>query len=130
MEVINTAFNGHMPEAEMIAGAGLGSMYCTIVGLSLTIGLNSALTTLISQTFGTGNLKMCGVYLNRARVVATLVFIPISAVLWCSEYLSLWMGFEAKTSHYCRQYIVYRIPGMLFYAYYDATKRLLYNTGN
>ena len=48
MEVINAAFNGHMPEAEMIAGAGLGSMYTTILCLSVTVGLNSALTTLIS----------------------------------------------------------------------------------
>ncbi len=48
MEVISATFNGHMPEEEMIAGASLGSMYCAIVGLSISVGLNSALTTLIS----------------------------------------------------------------------------------
>ena len=48
MEVVGAVFNGHMSEAEMIAGAGLAGMYSTIVCLSITVGLNSALSTLIS----------------------------------------------------------------------------------
>lgn len=89
MEVISAVFNGHMPEAEMIAGAGLSSMYTTILCLSITVGLNSALSTLISQTFGSGNMKLCGVYLNRARIVATLVFIPLTILLLNAENMFL-----------------------------------------
>ncbi|CDW87432.1 multidrug resistance [Stylonychia lemnae] len=130
MEVISAVFNGHMPEAEMIAGAGLAGMYTTIVCLSITIGLNSALSTLISQTFGTGNMRMCGIYLNRARVVATLAFIPLSALLLSAESLFLLLNFDPKTSHYAQIQIFWKIPGLLSYAHYDAMKRLLYNTGN
>ena len=130
MEVIGAVFNGHMPEAEMIAGAGLGGMYTTIVCLSITVGLNSALTTLISQAFGTGNMRLCGVYLNRAKIVATLVFIPLQIILLNAENLFLALEFDAKTSHYSQIQIYWKIPGLLAYVYYDATKRLLYNTGN
>ena len=94
MEIISVAFNGHMEEPEMLAGSGLGSMYCTILCIALTIGLNSALTTLVSQTFGTGNLRLCGVYLNRARVVATLVFIPLTILLVNAGRISFALGFE------------------------------------
>ncbi len=48
MEIISVAFNGHTEIPEMLAGAGLGGMYCTILVMALSIGLNSALTTLVS----------------------------------------------------------------------------------
>eukprot|EP00347_Sterkiella_histriomuscorum_P011508 403372185 len=130
MEVIGAVFNGHLPEAEQIAGAGLCNMYCIILCLSFAIGLNSALSTLISQTFGTGNMYLCGVYLNRARVMATIVFIALQPILLSAEYLFLALKFDAKTSHYAQIQIYWKIPGLLGYVYYDATKRLLYNTGN
>lgn len=102
MEVVSAVFNGHMPEVEMIGGAGLGGMYTTILCLSITIGLNFTLSTLISQTFGSGNMYLCGVYLNRARIVAFLVFIPLQIALLNAENLFLAFKFDEKTSHYAQ----------------------------
>ena len=45
------------------------------------VGLNGALETLVSQSYGSGNLKLCGVYLNRGRFVLLCSFIPVAVIL-------------------------------------------------
>ena len=52
-----------------------------MIGLSIVIGLNSALETYVSQAAGAKNLELCGVYLNRARVITLLLAIPVTAIL-------------------------------------------------
>ena len=99
-EQISTIFNGHMPVAEMVAGAGLGGMYTTVLCLSVTIGMNSALSTLISQAYGTGDLPLCGVYMNRALIVATIAFIPITVLLLNAENFFIALNFDQRTARY------------------------------
>lgn len=101
LEVITTVFNGHLGTAKQIAGSGLGSMFTTIIGLALACGMNSTLTTLISQTWGQQNLHLCGVYLNRARVIVTLFFVPITIILLLSEQIFVHiLGLDPEISHY------------------------------
>ena len=47
-ELINMSFIGHLGNAAMLAGVGLGNMTQNIVGLSLILGFNSVLDTFIS----------------------------------------------------------------------------------
>jgi Na+-driven multidrug efflux pump len=49
---MNIIFLSHMGDATIISGAGLGNMTVNILCLSLMIGLNGAIDTLVSQTFG------------------------------------------------------------------------------
>lgn len=48
MQVINLSFIGFLNKPVMVAGVGMGNMTINFVGLSLIIGFNSALDTLIS----------------------------------------------------------------------------------
>lgn len=98
VEVISTIFNGHLPEKEMIAASGLSHMYPQIVCVSLMLGMNNTLSTFISQSFGSGNLAVCGQYLNRARVIVTIMFIPMIVLLLLCETILLWVGLDEKTS--------------------------------
>jgi Na+-driven multidrug efflux pump len=80
-EIINTIFIGNLNDQYQLAGVGMGNMTLNILGLSVILGMNSALETVVSQSYGNGNLYMCGVYLNRARLIITICFIPIVFLL-------------------------------------------------
>ena len=56
-EMINLVVLGHYNKSDLIAGVGIGNMFVNMAGLSICIGLNGALETLISQAYGAGNLK-------------------------------------------------------------------------
>ena len=76
----------------MINGSGLGNMTQNLFGLSIIYGLNSVVETLSSQAYGSGKKKLCGVYLNRARLLLTIFYIPITLILLQTENLLLVFG--------------------------------------
>lgn len=47
-ENVNLIFIGHLNNAEMMAGVGMGNMIMNILGLTIAMGLNGALETLSS----------------------------------------------------------------------------------
>lgn len=67
-----------MADNAMIAGVGMGAVCINFLGWTVLLGLNSALDTLVSQSAGSANLELCGVYLNRGRFVMTLFFVPLA----------------------------------------------------
>jgi Na+-driven multidrug efflux pump len=78
----------------MVAGVGLGNMYLNGVAMATVIGLNNGVATFVSQCNGQGNLKLCGVYLNRGRMIVAIAFIPISLVLSYAKEVFLIMDFD------------------------------------
>lgn len=68
---------GHLNDRTLIGGVGMAQALMSLMGMSIIMGCNSALDTLVSQSAGAGNLRLCGVYLNRARIIMTILFIPI-----------------------------------------------------
>ena len=79
--VINVVFAGRLGDPAKTAGVGLGTTMNHIFGCCILFGLNRAMDTLISQAYGAGNIALCGVYLNKARVIGTLAFIPVTLIL-------------------------------------------------
>ena len=110
----NTIFAGRFNDAAKLAGVGLGTSAMCIICLAVVIGLNGALETLVSQAFGYGNLHLCGVYLNRARLIGTMVFIPVMVILLYSEAILLKLGQDPLTCHYASRVIIAQLPGLYF----------------
>jgi len=52
VEVINVIFIGNSGTSEELSGVGLGNMFITMTTISPVVGINSALATLISQSYG------------------------------------------------------------------------------
>lgn len=77
VELINVSFVGHLGDPAKVAGVGLGNMYMNITFLGIAFGLNTALATFVSHSYGQGNLKMCGEFLNKSRVVLLIAMIPL-----------------------------------------------------
>jgi Na+-driven multidrug efflux pump len=81
VEVLNSAFVGHLGKEEIMAGVGMANMYMNVTCLSLMWGMNMVLNTQVSQAFGFGDLRMCGIYLNRSRIIQTIIFIPLALLM-------------------------------------------------
>ena len=112
----NTAFIGHLGDAAKLAGVGLGTLYINIFCQSIILGLNGAVSTLVSQAYGAGNLRKCGILLNRGRIVAIIAFIPILIVLLLCEEFFLVIGMDPTASRYASIYTYYLIPAMFFHS--------------
>ena len=97
--VNNLAFAGSLNDTTLLAVQGLANTCSTIMVLSIVIGLNSAEETLVSQAFAEGNLKLCGVYLNRGRLILTAFFVPLAFILaTTTENILLAIGIDSEVS--------------------------------
>ena len=79
--MINIIVIGHLNDENLMAGIGMGAMIMNMVGNAVMVGLNGAVETLVSQSYGADNLRQCGVYLNRGRLVIMIAFVPIGLIL-------------------------------------------------
>jgi len=78
--VTNAVFAGNMADPINLAVVGLAGSSETVIFHSLLMGLNAAQETLTSQAFGAGNLRLCGIYLNRGHFILIAFFIPLAVV--------------------------------------------------
>ena len=78
---VSVAYAGKLNDAHKLAGLGLGSSMLYCLNLYIIMGMNGALETLVAQAYGAGQLHLCGVYLNRARVINTVIFVPLLFIL-------------------------------------------------
>ena len=62
------------------------------------IGMNTALETLVSQAFGRENLHECGVFLHRAMLLITLMFIPVAFGVFYTQNMLELLGVESGPS--------------------------------
>jgi Na+-driven multidrug efflux pump len=54
--------------------------------------------TLVSQAVGAGNLEQCGVYLNRARLVLTFLFVVSTGMLLNTDWILNAFGQDGEVS--------------------------------
>lgn len=108
----------------------MGNMTQNLFAISIAMGVNSAIETLVSQTSGGGNLELCGVYLNRGRYILTLLFIPITILLFNVE--SVLNSIEVTTpnvARYTQEYILAFLPGLFLMAHTDLHRKFLNSLG-
>ena len=89
-------------------------------------GLNAAQETLTSQAYGSGNLRLCGLYLNRGRFILTTFFI-IFAILpsMFAEQIFLALKQDPEVSRLTQTQILVTLPSVFFYAQFDLYKKWL-----
>ena len=98
-ELINTYFIGHyLNDPRMLAGAGMGNIFISMMCVALFQGMNGALETLISQAIGASGFNTLGtknlavVYLNRGRILIFAAFLPVIVFLWNVDKALLALG--------------------------------------
>jgi MATE family multidrug resistance protein len=94
MTLISTSFVGHLNDPVALSGVVLASSVFNVTGVSLIIGMSSALDTLCGQAYGARAYPLLGVYLVRARLICWTLCVPV-ALLWLqAEPLLLAIGQE------------------------------------
>eukprot|EP00878_Enallax_costatus_P008104 GHUV01008475.1.p1 GENE.GHUV01008475.1~~GHUV01008475.1.p1 ORF type:complete len:241 (+),score=38.86 GHUV01008475.1:355-1077(+) len=109
---ISTTFVGHLNDPLALSAVVLSSSLYNILGMSITIGLASAMDTLCGQAFGAKHYKMLGEVQQRARVICWTCCIPI-AVLWTfGEPLLVQLGQEKQLAHLAARNLHILIPSL------------------
>lgn len=110
VQLINTYYVGHTNDAVLISGVGMGNMLINVLAFAIMQGLNGALETLVSRSFGLSNdvtkleefrrnmRRECGVLHNRGRFVVTCVMVPIIIIFASSESILISMGQDPGVS--------------------------------
>ena len=124
VQLLNIFYVGHV-SSDLLAGVGLGNMLLNVLVFAVTMGLNGTIETFVSWSFGEGNKPMCGIHLNRARVVVSAVITPVIILFLFMDSILIGLQQDPEIAKIARDYCVWTIPGWFCLVQFDCTKRLL-----
>ncbi|KAL2094207.1 hypothetical protein ACEWY4_008926 [Coilia grayii] len=109
--LVITIVCGRLGNTEL-AGYALASALISVTTTATGFGLTLACDTLISQTFGSGNLKRVGEILQRSTLILLLFCLPCWAILINAESLLLAMGQEPAVASITQLYALAFLPAV------------------
>ncbi|KAH0687492.1 hypothetical protein KY284_018045 [Solanum tuberosum] len=102
-------FVGHLGKLPL-SGASMANSFTSVTGISLLMGMSSALDTFCGQSYGAKQYHMLGIHMQRAMIVLSLVSVPL-AVIWANTGPILKvLGQDPSISDEAGQYALYFIP--------------------
>uniref|UniRef100_A0A8C2PPS4 Multidrug and toxin extrusion protein n=1 Tax=Cyprinus carpio TaxID=7962 RepID=A0A8C2PPS4_CYPCA len=125
---ISTVFCGHLGKTEL-AGVALAITVINVTGISIGSGLASACDTLISQTFGSNNLKRVGVILQRGILILLLACFPCWALLINTEPILLAVRQSPSVASLSQLYVKIFMPALPAAFLYQLQGLYLQNQG-
>ncbi|XP_054610921.1 multidrug and toxin extrusion protein 1 isoform X2 [Dunckerocampus dactyliophorus] len=111
LPLVITIFCGHIGNAEL-AGYALASATINVSTTATVEGLTLACDTLISQTFGSKNLKRVGVILQRSSLILLLFCLPCWAVLINAHNILLLMHQDHQVARIAHVYMMAFLPAV------------------
>ncbi|XP_045425425.1 multidrug and toxin extrusion protein 1-like isoform X2 [Lemur catta] len=125
---ISSVFCGHLGKLELDA-VTLAIAVINITGVSVGFGLSSACDTLISQTYGSRNLKHVGVILQRGALILLLCCFPCWALFLNTEHILLLFRQDPDVSRLTQTYVTIFIPALPATFLYTLQVKYLLNQG-
>ncbi|XP_016045099.2 multidrug and toxin extrusion protein 1-like isoform X2 [Erinaceus europaeus] len=125
---ISSVFCGHLGKLELDA-VTLAIAVINVTGVSVGFGLSSACDTLISQTYGSRNLKHVGVILQRGVLVLLLCCFPCWALFLNTQHILLLFGQDPDVSRLTQTYVTIFIPALPATFLYTLQVKYLLNQG-
>ncbi|XP_058857354.1 multidrug and toxin extrusion protein 1-like [Acipenser ruthenus] len=125
---VSTVFCGHLGKLEL-ASVALSIAVINVSGISVGTGLASTCDTLISQTYGSGNLKRVGVILQRSILILLLFCFPCWALLINTESLLLAVRQNPEVARMSQLYVKIFMPALPATFMYQLQGRYLQNQG-
>ncbi|XP_030592955.1 multidrug and toxin extrusion protein 1-like [Archocentrus centrarchus] len=125
---VSTVFCGHLGKTEL-ASVALSIAVVNVTGISIGTGLALTCDTLISQTYGSGNLKRVGVILQRGVLILLLACFPCWAILINTEPLLLAVRQSPEVASLSQLYVKIFMPALPAAFMYQLQGRYLQNQG-
>ncbi|XP_049892877.1 multidrug and toxin extrusion protein 1-like isoform X2 [Epinephelus moara] len=125
---ISMVFCGHLGDTEL-GGVASAIAVINVTGISIGCGLASACDTLISQTYGSGNLKRVGVILQKGVLILLLACFPCWAVLINTQPILLAVRQSAEVARLAQLYVKIFMPALPAAFMYQLQGRYLQNQG-
>ncbi|XP_068945704.1 multidrug and toxin extrusion protein 1 isoform X2 [Petaurus breviceps papuanus] len=124
----SSVFCGHLGKMELDA-VTLAIAVINVTGISVGFGLASACDTLISQTYGSRNLKYVGVIVQRGVLMLLLSCFPCWAVFINTEQILLLFRQDPDVSRLTQTYVLIFIPALPAAFLYILQVKYLQNQG-
>lgn len=113
-----------------LAAVSLGITTMNITGFAVFEGLATSLDTLCAQAYGSGNLKLVGLHMQRMVLFLLLVAIPIGAIWICSPWILIAIVPQKDLAILAGTFLRISLIGVPGYAMFEAGKRFLQAQGN
>ncbi|XP_045903080.1 multidrug and toxin extrusion protein 1-like [Micropterus dolomieu] len=126
ISVVSMVFCGHLGKTEL-AGVSLATAVVNVTGISIGTGLTLTCDTLISQTYGSGNLKRVGVILQRGILILLLACFPCWAILINTEPLLLAFKQSPEVARLSQLYVKIFMPALPAVFMYQLQSKCLQN---
>ncbi|XP_011932572.1 PREDICTED: multidrug and toxin extrusion protein 1 isoform X1 [Cercocebus atys] len=125
---ISSVFCGHLGKMELDA-VTLAIAVINVTGVSVGFGLSSACDTLISQTYGSQNLRHVGVILQRSTLILLLCCFPCWALFLNTQHILLLFRQDPNVSRLTQAYVTIFIPALPATFLYMLQVKYLLNQG-
>ncbi|XP_005945443.1 multidrug and toxin extrusion protein 1 [Haplochromis burtoni] len=125
---VSAVFCGHLGKTEL-AGMMLAMAVINITSISIGYGLISTFDTLITQTYGSGNLKRVGVILQRGVLILLLACFPCWALLINTQSILLAVKQSTQVARLSQLYVKIFMPALPAAFMYHLQGRYLQNQG-
>ena len=91
--------------------------------------MNRASDTFVTQAFGLGNLRKCGVYLNKARIILLVILIPtLILIIIFAKQIAWIFTRDEKVIEYAVQYTRIFCTAFIFLGLVDSLRKFHYRT--
>ncbi|XP_067864534.1 multidrug and toxin extrusion protein 1-like [Heptranchias perlo] len=128
INIVSTIFCGHLGKVELDA-VSLATAVINVSGISVGTGLSLACDTLMSQTYGSKNLKRIGVILQRGILILMIFCFPCWALFINTEQILLAFKQPPEVAKLTELYVKIFTPALPAIFLYQLEIRYLQNQG-
>ena len=126
LETINIIYIGQLNDPTLLASIGLGTTFYSVFGAMPTLGIQGAIDTLCSSSFGAKEYKLVGIYTSVSRIITfiyfLIVFIPLT---FFSKYVFLLLGQNEYSASLSSSFVFAMIPSLFFVGQREILTRYL-----